>query len=146
MSMDLEARARGLLDRHQVMDGHNDLPWRLREMVAYDLAAYDITERQQRTHTDLVRLRDGRVGAQFWSVYVPSSLKESEAVTATLEQIDFVQRMVAANPDTLQLATTADDVTAAWADGRIASLMGAEGGHSIAGSLGVLRTLRRLGV
>ena len=98
------------------------------------------------THTDLPRLVAGRVGAQFWSVYVPASLAGDGAVTAVLEQIDLVRRMVAAYPEALELALTADDMERIFASGRIASLLGAEGGHAIAGSLGVLRMLYALGV
>lgn len=139
-------RITALLQKHPVWDGHNDLPWALREQSSYDLDAVDIAQRLTTTHTDLPRLRDGGVGAQFWSVYVPSTLQGGAAVTATLEQIDCVHRMVEKYPDSLRLARTAADVEQAWSDGRIASLMGAEGGHSIDGSLGVLRMLHALGV
>ncbi|MDR7383574.1 dipeptidase [Promicromonospora iranensis] len=139
-------RLTALLQKHPVWDGHNDLPWELREQSFYDLDAVDIAQRLTSTHTDLPRLRDGGVGAQFWSVYVPSKLAGGAAVAATLEQIDCVHRMVRKYPDTLQLALTAADVEQAWAAGRIASLMGAEGGHSIDESLAVLRMLYALGV
>ncbi len=139
-------RVRALLSRSPIIDGHNDLPIALRELVAYDLDSYDVGVRQDRTHTDLVRLREGGVGGQFWSVYVPASMAGTEAVRATLEQVDFVHRMVARYPDRLMLATTAADVELAQEQGRLASLMGAEGGHSIDSSLGVLRSLHRLGV
>ncbi|WP_275007014.1 dipeptidase [Promicromonospora iranensis] len=139
-------RLSALLQKHPVWDGHNDLPWELREQSSYDLDAVDIAQRLTTTHTDLPRLREGGVGAQFWSVYVPSKLVGGAAVTATLEQIDCVHRMVRKYPDTLQLALTAADVEQAWAGGRIASLMGAEGGHSIDESLAVLRMLYALGV
>jgi membrane dipeptidase len=139
-------RLTALLEKHPVWDGHNDLPWELREQASYDLDAVDVAQRLTTTHTDLPRLRDGGVGAQFWSVYVPSSLAGGAAVTATLEQIDCVHRMVRKYPETLQLARTAADVEQAWNDGRIASLMGAEGGHSIDESLAVLRMLYTLGV
>jgi membrane dipeptidase len=117
----------------------------VREHAAYDLDAYPVDVRQQATQTDLVRLREGGVGGQFWSVFVPAGLGP-RSVTATIEQIDFVLRMVARYPDDLALALTAADVEAAHASGRIASLMGAEGGHSIDSSLAVLRTLHSLGV
>jgi membrane dipeptidase len=98
------------------------------------------------THTDLPRLAAGGVGAQFWSVYVPSSLAGDGAVAAVLEQIDLTRRMIAAYPDALELALTAADVERIFAAGRVASLLGAEGGHAIADSLGVLRMLYALGV
>jgi membrane dipeptidase len=143
MSLD---HARELLARHPIVDGHNDLPWAMRELNGYDTAAYPLDVRQTRTRTDLPRLAEGGVGGQFWSVFVPSKLSGDRAVTATLEQIDFVLHMLARYPDRLQLALTADDVEQACAAGRIASLMGAEGGHSIDCSLAVLRVLHALGV
>jgi membrane dipeptidase len=140
-------RARALLAGHPVVDGHNDLPWALRELAGYDLDRCDIAADQTgRLHTDLARLRAGGVGAQFWSVYVPSELQGDGAVSATLEQIDCVRALAARYSDDLRLALTADDMEASWADGRIASLMGAEGGHSIACSLATLRSLYALGV
>jgi membrane dipeptidase len=137
--------ARELLAEFPVVDGHNDLPWALREQVSYDLAARDIAADQSaHLHTDLRRLRAGGVGAQYWSVYVRSDLPD--AVPATLEQIDCVRRLVDRHPADLRLAVTAADMEAARREGRIASLMGAEGGHSIANSLGTLRGLYALGV
>lgn len=129
-----------------VIDGHNDLPWRLREQCAYDLSAVDLVNGEPSVHTDLPRLRAGGVAAQFWSVFVPCSLDGDAAVTATLEQIDFVLNLVDSLPDDLVLCRTADEVERAMAAGRIASLMGMEGGHSINGSLGTLRIMHRLGV
>ncbi len=140
-------RARELLAAHPVVDGHNDLPWALREQVRYDLGKRDIaTDQSADLHTDLPRLREGGVGAQFWSVYVRSDLAGDDAVSATLEQIDVVRRLAERYPADLRLAFTADDMEAARAEGRIASLMGAEGGHSINCSLATLRALHRLGV
>lgn len=130
----------------RIVDGHNDLPWALRRSAQGRTGEVDVSEPQPHLHTDLPRLRAGRVGAQFWSVYVPCSYTGDAAVTAVLEQVDLVHRLVARHPDHLAAATTADDVAAAMASGRIASLLGAEGGHCIGGSLGVLRMLRRLGV
>ncbi|GAA2455644.1 dipeptidase [Streptomyces macrosporus] len=140
-------RARALLAAHPVVDGHNDLPWALREQVAYDLDRRDIASDQSaHLHTDIPRLRAGGVGAQFWSVYVRTDLTGDAAVSACLEQIDVVRRLADRYPDDLRLAFTADDMEAARAEGRIASLMGAEGGHSINNSLATLRALYRLGV
>jgi membrane dipeptidase len=127
-----------------VIDGHNDLPLQLRARYGYRVEGLD--RPRPELHTDLPRLRAGGVGGQFWSVYVPSDLPEPEAVVATMEQIDAVYRMVAAYPADLAIACTAGDVERAIASGRIASLIGIEGGHSIATSLGVLRAFARLGV
>ncbi|SHM00270.1 dipeptidase [Actinacidiphila paucisporea] len=145
--MDLLARARDLLAAHPVVDGHNDLPWALRKQVSYDLDRLDISaDQSDRLHTDIPRLRAGGVGGQFWSVYVSVELAGADAVTATLEQIDVVHRMTERYPDDLMLALTADDLEEARGRGRIASLMGAEGGHSIDCSLAVLRAFHALGV
>jgi membrane dipeptidase len=135
-----------MLSRFPLIDGHNDLPWEIREKFALDPVAAGLTGRVAGTHTDIPRLVEGGVGGQFWSVYVPASLAGDAAVTAVLEQVDLVHRMIAAYPNRFQLALTADDVDAAFKAGKIASLLGAEGGHSINNSLGVLRSLHALGV
>jgi len=140
------ARISALLDQHPVIDGHNDLLWEAREQVGYDFDRLDVGTGGTPTHTDLPRLREGGVGGQFWSVFVPASLSGDDAVSATLEQIDAGHQMVARYADRLAFARTADDVEQAWASGRIASLLGAEGGHSINSSLGTLRQLHALGV
>ncbi|WP_246115481.1 dipeptidase [Trebonia kvetii] len=137
---------RAMLSRFPLIDGHNDLPWEIREKFALDPAAAGLTGRVANTHTDIPRLVEGGVAGQFWSVYVPSSLAGDTAVTAVFEQVDLVHRMIAAYPNRFQLALTADDVDAAFQAGKIASLLGAEGGHSINSSLGVLRSLYALGV
>jgi membrane dipeptidase len=129
-----------------VVDGHNDLPWAMRELCDDDLDHVDLTQSVPQLHTDVPRLRAGGVGGQFWSVFVPSSLAGEGAVVTTLEQIDFVHRMVRRYPDVFALATTAADVEAAASSGRVASLMGMEGGHSIGESLGALRMMHTLGV
>lgn len=139
------ALARAMLSRFPLIDGHNDLPWAIRESFG-ELDAVDLTQRVAKTHTDIPRLAAGGVGGQFWSVYVPGRLAGDAAVTAVLEQIDLVHRMVRRYPSRLQLALTADGVDRAFAAGRIASLLGAEGGHCISNSLGVLRSLHALGV
>ncbi|WP_328494487.1 dipeptidase [Streptomyces sp. NBC_00414] len=141
----LLADARAFLAEFPVVDGHNDLPWALREQVRYDIGARDIAgDQSAHLHTDLARLRAGGVGAQYWSVYVRSDLPG--AVTATLEQIDCVRQLIERYPADLRGALTAADMEAARAEGRIASLMGAEGGHSIDNSLATLRGLYELGV
>ncbi|MGA4802726.1 dipeptidase [Streptomyces lavendulocolor] len=139
--------ARDLLASHPVVDGHNDLPWALRETAGYDLDRLDVgADQTGRLHTDIPRLRAGGVGAQFWSVYVRSDMAGDDAVSATLEQIDCVDRLLARHPADLAPALTADDMEAARASGRIASLKGAEGGHSINNSMATLRALYALGV
>jgi membrane dipeptidase len=139
------AELRDLLATAPLLDGHNDLLWELRQRVWYDLERLDIGGPAPQLQTDLPRLRAGGVGAQFWSVYVSTALAGHAAVTATLEQLDGWRRLVARHPDRLAPALTADDVDAAVAAGRIASLAGMEGGHSIGNSLGALRSLYVLG-
>jgi membrane dipeptidase len=138
--------ARALHRQVPLIDGHNDYPWALREKVpSLDLAQLDMRESQPGLMTDVARLRAGGVGGQFWSVYVPASLQGQAAIRATLEQIDIVHRLVARDGDVFAAARTADDVERAFKAGRIASLIGMEGGHSIDNSLGVLRTMYDLG-
>ncbi|HEV7352337.1 MAG TPA: dipeptidase [Brevundimonas sp.] len=144
-----EARVERLLQRTPLIDGHNDLPWALRQGFGSDPHAVDLgadLSASTRLHTDIPRLRAGGVGAQFWSVYVPASLPPLEAARATFEQIDLLRRMVAAYPETFEIALTADDVARIHRQGRIASLIGIEGGYSIADSLGLLREFQRAGV
>jgi membrane dipeptidase len=126
-----------------IIDGHNDLPMQLRARYGYRVEGLD--EQRPGLQTDLPRLRAGRVGGQFWSVYVPVELQGQQAVTATLEQIDIVHRMMRKYPDTFELALTADDVDRIFKAGKIASLIGMEGGHSIDNSLAALRMFYRLG-
>jgi len=142
-----------------VWDGHNDVPIQLRGRYLDVLADFDFHDtsttgvdgaegggwRARPMHTDLKRLRQGRVGAQFWSVYVSAELSEPQAVQATIEQIDVTRRLIARYPDDLSLAWSAQDVAKAMKRGRIASLIGMEGGHSIGSSLGVLRQMYALG-
>jgi membrane dipeptidase len=143
--LDTKDEIADLLTRHPVIDGHNDLLWEARTQVGYDFDRLDISATTL-THTDLARLAAGGVGGQFWSVYVPSSLPGGHAVAATLEQIDAAHTMIERYSDRLAFAGTAEEVETAWAAGRVASLLGAEGGHSIDCSLGTLRMLHALGV
>ena len=141
----LVQRARSLHRKSPLVDGHNDYPWALREKAQRDLDRLDITRSQPAMMTDIPRLRSGGVGGQFWSVYVPADLAGQAAVTATLEQIDIVHRMMRKYPDTFELAFTAGDVERVFRAGKIASLIGMEGGHSIDSSLGALRMFYQLG-
>jgi membrane dipeptidase len=143
VGMTTAARIQSLLQTSPLIDGHNDLPIAMYELCDYDLDRVDLSESVPKLHTDLPRLNLGQVAAQFWSLWVPPG---PDAVKRTLEQIEFVHRLVARYPWALQLATTADDVAAAFADRKIASLMGMEGGHSIDSSIGTLRIMRALGV
>jgi membrane dipeptidase len=138
-------RARRLLREVPVFDGHNDYPWQIRELAKGDIAQFPLTTPQPKLHTDFARLAQGGVGAQFWSVYVPSTLPGPTATLATLEQIDTVHRMIAAWPQRLELALSAADVERIQKAGKIASLIGMEGGHSIGNSIGALRMMYRLG-
>ena len=138
-------RAKRVLHAHPVIDGHNDLPWAIREdaEAPRDVEAYDLRART-RGATDLERLREGGVGGQFWSVYVPAELPGGFA-RVQLEQIDIARRMIARYPERLAFAGTVDEVERAMKEGRVASLLGIEGGHAIENSLGVLRAYHDLG-
>jgi membrane dipeptidase len=138
--------ARELLRRFPIMDGHNDLAWALREIAGRSKDPVDLAAPVAGIHTDLPRLASGGVGAQFWSVYVPAELAGEAAVIATIEQIDLVREMIRRYPAALEIALTAADVEWILVTGKVASLLGAEGGHSIACSLGVLRALHAIGV
>jgi membrane dipeptidase len=136
-------RAHALHKQVPLVDGHNDYPWALRENAQRDLDKLDISKAQPTIMTDIPRLKAGGVGGQFWSVYVPADA--TDPVTATLEQIDIVYRMTRKYPETFELALTANDVERIFKKGKIASLIGMEGGHSIDGSLGALRMFFQLG-
>ena len=141
------AHARRLLTEVPLIDGHNDLAWTIRNLrdTPMDVDAYDL--RQRTPHdTDIPRLREGLVGAQFWSVYIPGEIKEQGYAKTQLEQIDIALRVIEKYPDVFKLALTADDIERIFARGKIASLLGMEGGHAIENSLGALRAFYRLGV
>ena len=149
-----EQVATAALKAAPVWDGHNDVPEQLRERYRNMIADLDFADttgtadpaiKKGPMHTDLARLAKGRVGAQFWSVYVDAGLTEQQAVQATLEQIDVMKRILARHPDRLEFVTTADGAEKAMKAGRVASLIGMEGGHSIGSSLGVLRQMYALG-
>ena len=120
--------------RIPLVDGHNDLPWELREQFAGDLSRVDLAQSSPSLHTDLPRLDTGGVAGQFWSVYVPP-MSPGAAVVTVLEQIDLVYRLVARYPHRMEIARGAGDVERCMAKGRLASLLGAEGGHVIGSSL-----------
>jgi len=150
-----EEVAEAALEAAPIWDGHNDVAEQVRDRYKDVLAEFDFTDttnaRPNRfgpggMQTDIPRLRQGHVGIQWWSAYVTSTMPEPEAVRASLEQIDTIKRLVARYPDDLRMAYSADDVEAALREGRIASLIGLEGGHSIGSSLGVLRQMYALGV
>ena len=140
------AHAKKLLEQTILIDGHNDLPWEIRtaEGAPRDVAAYDLRT-PRKGMTDLARLAEGRVGAQFWSIYIPGEIKDSGFARVQLEQFDIARRMIARYPDRLMLALTADDIVKAKKQKKIASLLGLEGGHAIENSLGALRSYYDLG-
>ena len=142
---DPAARARSLQASVPLIDGHNDLAWELRQLAGGDLAMMDISLRQPQLQTDIPRLKEGMVGGVFWSVYVPTTLPGPEAIRTTMEQIDTVYRIARRYPETFRMAFGAEDVEQAFASGRIAALIGMEGGYSIDNSLAVLRSFYRLG-
>lgn len=144
----VDARVRQILRRTPLIDGHNDLPWAIRQGYGNDVHGVDLTtdlSMSTRLHTDIPRLREGGVGGQFWSVYVSANMSQLEAAKATFEQIDTVKRIIGAHPDVFEMATTADDIVRIHRQGKIASLIGMEGGYSIDDSLGLLREFRRAG-
>jgi membrane dipeptidase len=148
------ATARAALEAAPVFDGHNDTPGQLRSRYNNQINDFDFTDtltavssegEREAMHTDLNRLKIGKVGAQFWSVYVPHNANEAAAVQQTIEQIDVTKRLIARYPADMRYAETAEQVEAAMAEGRIASLLGMEGGYSIGSNLGVLRQFYAMG-
>ncbi len=134
--------ARRLHDSCLLFDGHNDLPWQFREQGMPSFDKLDISQPQPDLHTDIPRLRAGGVKAQFWSAYVPAdTAKDGKALLSTLEQIDLIKRMIRRYPETFELALTSDQIVQSQREGKIASLIGLEGGHCIENSLSVLRRL-----
>ena len=147
-----EAVAEAALKKAPVFDGHNDVPWALRERADNMINGFDFNDTSHTAttdriamHTDLIRLRKGHVGAQFWSVYVPSNSNEAQAVQQTQEQIDVMKRLVQRYPNDLMLATSSAELEKAMKAGKIAGMMGMEGGQSIGSSLAVLRQMYDLG-
>ena len=141
------ARAKRILKTTPLVDGHNDLAWRIREdkRTPRDVEAYDLRTTTP-GHTDLARMKEGMVGAQFWSVYIPGEIKDSGYARVQLEEIDIARRVIAKYPERLALATRAADIRKDFAQGKVASFLGMEGGHAIENSLGALRAYYDLGV
>jgi membrane dipeptidase len=143
--MDLHSQiVQRVLATTPLIDGHNDLPWEIRNSAAMDVAAYDLRDRTS-GHTDIERLRAGGVGAQFWSVYVPFEAVLEGAARVQLEEIDIARQIIARYPDHLELALSPSDVERIFGSGKIASMLGMEGGHAIENSLGALRAFFDLG-
>src|SRR6476620_12418833 len=144
----VEARIDRILKATPLIDGHNDIAEQLRENYGSKVSGLASGTDQwtpKPLMTDMARLHEGRLGAQFWSVYIPSEVTGDAAIRETIEQIDVVKRLVKAYPNDLALAGNADDVVRVHRTGRIASLIGVEGGHQIGGSLAALRAYYELG-
>jgi membrane dipeptidase len=144
-----EETAREVLAKSPIIDGHNDTPHQIAELFDRDFSKFDLASLSAdvlaKTHTDIKTARAGHLGGQYWSVYVDAALPKHEAVTRTIQQIDVVRQMMARYPETFTYAATAAQVEAAMKKGKIASLIGMEGGHSIGGSLEILRQTYALG-
>ncbi|CAL8129339.1 unnamed protein product [Orchesella dallaii] len=144
-----------LLKHHPVIDGHNDLPMVVRQLARNDLRLFDLRKdlttvqpwaTAKNSHTDIPRLRQGKVGGAFWVAYVDCHTSEKDAVVQTIEQIDVINRVIEKYSDDFQFATSSADIKESISNGKIASLIGVEGGHSIQSSPGVLRIFYQLGV
>lgn len=150
VAQDEAARVRAVLEATPLIDGHNDLPWQVSERWQGDARRLDLTQDLSRLtppmHTDIARLRVGGMGGQFWSVYVPASLEGPEAAAQVMVQIDLVRELTRRHPDEFEMAYTADDIERIHGEGRIASLIGMEGGNALNNSLAVLRSFQALGV
>ena len=144
----VKARIDRILKKTPLIDGHNDLPYALREdyQLKVDGLESGTDTWTPPLMTDIARLRAGRVGGQFWSVYISGTVTGDEAIRQTIEQIDIAKRIVAAYPRDLEQARTADDLVRIHRQGRIASMFGIEGGRQIGGSLAALRLFHELGV
>ncbi|KAM3625135.1 uncharacterized protein V6R79_007389 [Siganus canaliculatus] len=138
-------KALELMSQTPLIDGHNDLPWQLLIQFNNQLSKVDLNTLNT-THTNIPKVKEGRLGAQFWSAYVPCDTQNKDAVRQTLEQIDVIHRICRKYPETFQFAQTSDDIVAAFKENKTASLIGVEGGHSIDSSMGTLRTMYQLGV
>jgi len=138
-------QARTLLQSSPLIDGHNDLPWVIRETTGGDVAASGL-DKGTVFDTDIPRLREGLLGAQFWSVWIPGELNAMDYGRVQMEQIDIARQVIKSHPDTFELALTADDIERIFASGKIASLLGMEGGYALYNSLGAMRSFYELGV
>lgn len=139
------SQARKLLQSSPLIDGHNDLPWVIRETTGGDVAAFGL-DKGTAFDTDIPRLREGLLGAQFWSVWIPGELTALDYGRVQMEQIDIARQVVKSHPDTFELALTADDIERIFESGKIASLLGMEGGYALYNSLGAMRSFYELGV
>ncbi|XP_070575858.1 dipeptidase 1-like [Ptychodera flava] len=141
------AQAKEIMQRVPLVDGHNDFPWQVRKYWQNQLSLFDMhSDLSDYTHTDIPRLREGHVGAQFWAAYMPCGSQYKDAVRQTLDQIDVIKRISRKYSDTFDFVTTAKGILDTHAAGKIGSLIGVEGGHSIDSSLGTLRVMYEVGV
>jgi len=138
-------QAKAILKSTPLIDGHNDLPWVIREEAGGDVLSYDLASDKPRD-TDIPKLREGLVSAQFWSVWIPGEIPPIDYGRVQLEQIDIARQIINAYPDTFELARTADDIERIFKAGKIASLLGMEGGYALYNSLGAMRSFYELGV